>query len=99
MTMRVPQLSAAVPNSYVEVNPEDARAAGIANGDAVKVQTRRGELTFKAWIRGRGHPPKGSLFIPFFDEKRLVNLLTLDAHCPISKEPDYKKCAARIRKA
>ena len=98
MTMRVPQLRAAVPNSYVEINPEDARAAGISNGDSVKVQTRRGELTFKAWIRGRGHPPQGRLFIPFFDEKRLVNLLTLDAHCPISKEPDYKKCAARIRK-
>lgn len=99
MTMRVPQLNAAVPNSYVEIHPDDARAAGIANGDTVMVQTRRGELGFKAWIRGRGHPPRGSLFIPFFDEKRLVNLLTLDAHCPISKEPDYKKCAARIRKA
>lgn len=99
MTMRVPQLRAAVPNTYVELNPADARAAGISNGDSVKVQTRRGELTFKAWIRGRGHPPQGSLFIPFFDEKRLVNMLTLDAHCPISKEPDYKKCAARIRKA
>jgi nitrate reductase NapA len=39
------------------------------------------------------------LFVPFFDEKRLINNITLDAVCPISKEPDYKKCAARIRKA
>jgi nitrate reductase (cytochrome) len=39
------------------------------------------------------------LFVPFFDEKRLINNITLDAYCPISKEPDYKKCAARIRKA
>ncbi len=99
MTMRVPQLRNAMPNNYVELNPEDARDAGIGNGDSVVVETRRGKLELKAWIRGRGHPPKGSVFIPFFDEKRLVNLLTLDAHCPISKEPDYKKCAARIHKA
>jgi cytochrome c-type protein NapB len=35
----------------------------------------------------------GSLFVPFFDERLLINELTLDAHDPISKQPDYKKCA------
>jgi nitrate reductase NapA len=38
------------------------------------------------------------LFVPFFDERKLINQLTLDAYCPFSKEPDYKKCAARIVK-
>lgn len=99
MTMRVPQLSGAMPNSYCEVNPDDAAAAGIANGDDMIITTRRGEIKLTAWLNGRGRPPKGSLFVPFFDEKRLINLVTLDAYCPISKEPDYKKCAARIRKA
>ena len=99
MTMRVPQLRGAMPNAYCEVNPEDAAAAGIANGDDIIVSTRRGEIKLTAWLNGRGRPPKGSLFVPFFDEKRLINLVTLDAYCPISKEPDYKKCAARIRKA
>ena len=47
---------------------------------------------------GRGQPPRGSLFIPFFDELRLANLLTVDAMCNISKEPDYKKCAVRVEK-
>jgi nitrate reductase NapA len=28
----------------------------------------------------------------------LINKLTLDATCPISKETDYKKCAVRVRK-
>ncbi len=99
MTMRVPQLRGAMPNAYCEVNPDDAAAAGIANGDEIIVSTRRGEIKLTAWLNGRGRPPKGSLFVPFFDEKRLINLVTLDAYCPISKEPDYKKCAARIRKA
>ena len=63
------------------------------------IETRRGTLELPAWVDGRGKPPPGSLFIPFFDERLLANDLTLDAHCPISKEPDYKKCAARIRRA
>ena len=88
-----------MPNAYAELHPEDAAVAGIANGDKVILTTRRGELTLTAWLNGRARPPKGSIFVPFFDEKRLANLLTLDVFCPISKEPDYKKCAARIRKA
>jgi nitrate reductase NapA len=29
---------------------------------------------------GRGAPPPGTLFIPFFDESMLVNRVTLEAH-------------------
>jgi hypothetical protein len=43
--------------------------------------------------KGRNKPPVGLIFVPFFDESRLVNKLTLDATCPISKETDFKKCA------
>ena len=88
-----------MPTAYVEINRDDASELGIRNGDAVKLITRRGELTLPAWIDGRASCPPGHLFVPFFDEKLLVNQLTLEAHCPFSKEPDYKKCAARIRKA
>ena len=38
----------------------------------------------------------GLVFVPFFDEGRLVNKLTLDATCPISKETDFKKCAVKV---
>jgi len=31
-----------------------------------------------------------------FDEKILINKVTLDNTCPISKETDYKKCAVRV---
>ena len=99
MTRRVPQLHQAVPEAYVEVNPEDAREMAISDGATVKVVSRRGELELKANVRGRGIPPRGRLFIPFFDESKLANLMTLDAHCPISKQPDYKKCAVRLEKA
>lgn len=99
MTMRIPQLRRSMPHAYVELNPQDARKLGVRNGQRVIVETRRGRIELPAWIEGRGSPPPGSLFIPFFDERTLVNLLTLEAHDPFSKQPDYKKCAARVRVA
>lgn len=99
LTMRVPQLRRAMPGSYVEVNRQDASTLGIKTGDKVTLETRRGQLALPAWIDGRGQCPPGHLFIPFFDEKLLCNLLTLEAHCPFSKQPDYKKCAVRIVRA
>jgi nitrate reductase NapA len=53
----------------------------------------------KASINGRGRPPQGMVFVPFFDESYLINEVTLDAFCPISKQPDYKKCAVKLERA
>jgi nitrate reductase NapA len=98
MTRRVRELSRAMPSAYVELNESDALAAGIRNGDQVLVQSRRGSIELPAWIGGRGAPPKGTLFVPFFDETLLINDLTLDDYDPFSKQPDYKKAAVRIVK-
>ena len=99
MTRRVPILHKAVPEAYVEVNPDDAAALGITNGSKVKITSRRGSVVMKASINGRGNPPKGMVFVPFFDEQYLINEVTLDAFCPISKQPDYKKCAVKVERA
>lgn len=98
MTRRVPELHQAVPHAYVEIARSDAIRLGIAEGDRVRVTSRRGEFTLPARIEGRGKPPAGRIFIPFFDESRLANLLTLDAMDNISFEPDYKKCAVKVEK-
>lgn len=99
MTMRIPQLHAAMPHAYVEMHPADAAAHGFVNGETILVKTRRGELALPLWLDGRGRPPRGSLFIPFFDQRLLVNDITLGEPDPISFQPDYKKCAATVRKA
>jgi nitrate reductase NapA len=98
MTGRVPQLKRAMPAAYAEISRDDASALGIKTGDRVRLETRRGKLELTAWIDGRGRCPKGHVFVPFFDETKLINRLTLDAHCPFSKQPDYKKCAVRVVK-
>jgi nitrate reductase NapA len=98
MTMRIPQLRGAMPQAYVELNPEDARELGVNDGERVLLETRRGKLELPVWLHGRGVPPKGSVFVPFFDEGALINDLTLEAFDPFSKQPDYKKCAVRVVK-
>jgi len=98
MTRRVPQLHGAVPAAYVELHPDDARRLGIQNGQQVRLVSRRGEIELEVQVGGRGQPLPGNVFVPFFDEGKLINELTLDAYCPISRQPDYKKCAVRVEK-
>ena len=99
MTRRVPELHRSVPEAQVFMHPEDAQKRGLQRGMAVKVSSRRGEMVARLETRGRNKPPVGLIFVPFFDEGRLVNKLTLDATCPISKETDFKKCAVKVVKA
>lgn len=98
LTRRVPILHQAVPEAYVEINAQDAERLGIVNGQKVRLVSSRGKLVLRVAIDGRGRPPSGQVFVPFFDESLLINELTLDAYCPISKQPDYKKCAVRVEK-
>lgn len=97
MTMRVPELRRANPAAFVEINPEDAAKAGIVQDDIVVVETRRDSMELPARVNDTCRP--GVIAVPFFDKKKLVNRLFLDATDPVSREPEYKICAARIRKA
>ncbi|CAA7625544.1 nitrate reductase catalytic subunit NapA [Magnetospirillum sp. UT-4] len=99
MTRRVPELHKAVPNAVCFMHPNDAKKRNLRNGDIVKIKSRRGEIATRVDTRGRNRPPEGLVFVPFFDESILVNKLTLDATCPISKETDFKKCAVKVEKA
>ncbi len=99
MTRRVPELYRAFPDAVVFMHPEDARKRGLKRGMTAKAITRRGEIELQVETRGRNKMPKGLVFVPWFDEGRLVNKLTLDATDPLSKETDYKKCAVKIVRA
>ena len=97
-TRRVPQLNAAMPKAYVELHPLDARKLNLSTGDKVRISSRRGSIELPAWINGRSMPQKGLVFVPFFEETALINQVTLHEFCPLSKEPDYKKCAVKPEK-
>ncbi|NUB14745.1 periplasmic nitrate reductase subunit alpha [Azospirillum brasilense] len=96
MTMRVPELYKAMPMALVYMHPDDAKDRGLRRGSEVKVMSRRGEMRTRVETRGRNRPPRGVVFVPWFDSARLINKCTLDATDPISKQTDFKKCAVKI---
>ena len=98
MTRRVPELYKAFPDAVVFMHPDDAQERGLRRGDEIVMASRRGELTSRVETRGRNRPPKGLVFMPWFDAKQLTNKITLDATDPLSKQTDYKKCAVKITK-
>jgi nitrate reductase NapA len=96
MTRRVPELYRSFPNAVVFMHPDDASARGLRRGDEVRVVSRRGEIRTRVETRGRNRPPRGLVFVPWFDAGQLINKVTLDATDPISKQTDFKKCAVKI---
>ncbi|MBP2230224.1 nitrate reductase NapA [Azospirillum agricola] len=96
MTLRVPELRKAVPNAVVYMHPDDAKQLNVRRGQEVRVTSRRGEVRVRVETRGRNKPPRGLVFVPFFDHTVLINKVTMDATDPISKQTDYKKCAVKI---
>jgi nitrate reductase NapA len=99
MTRRVPELYRAFPDAVIFMHPDDAKERGLRRGLPAKVVSRRGEIEARIETRGRNRPPRGLVFVPWFDASRLINKVTLDATDPLSKETDYKKCAVKVVKA
>jgi nitrate reductase NapA len=99
MTRRVPELYRSFPNAVVYMHPDDARELDVRRGSEVKIVSRRGEMLTRVETRGRNMPPRGLVFVPWFDASQLINKVTLDTTDPISFQTDFKKCACKIVKA
>ncbi|HRN83886.1 MAG TPA: molybdopterin dinucleotide binding domain-containing protein, partial [Hyphomicrobium sp.] len=98
MTMRVPELYKAFPGALCYMHPQDARERGFNRGMEIRVVSRRGDMRTRLETRGRNRPPRGVIFVPWFDASQLINKVTLDANDPISRQTDFKKCAVRIER-
>ncbi len=86
-----------VPSGYVEVNRADADALGIADGDMVKMVSRRGEVVTQARVGDRVSP--GVVFLSFHWRESPANMLTHDEKLdPIAKIPEFKANAVRLER-
>jgi nitrate reductase NapA len=99
MTRRVPELHKAMPTALMYMHPDDANKRDLAHGDLAVIESRRGKVKAVVDTKTRNRMPRGYTFVPFFDETVLINKVTLDATCPMSKEQDFKKCAIKVYKA
>jgi assimilatory nitrate reductase catalytic subunit len=96
-TRRIRPLVDQCPEPYVEVHPQLAERLGLANGAAAVVETRRGTCTLPVRVVKTIRPD--TIFIPYhWPDKKSANQLTIAAQDPISKIPEFKVCAARLKK-
>lgn len=97
-TRRLGGLVDLCPEPYVEIHPNLADEYGIANGDWMRVESRRGHVVLQAKVVATIRPD--TVFIPYhWPGKRAANNLTIRAYDPLSKIPEFKKAAVRVSKA
>jgi assimilatory nitrate reductase catalytic subunit len=97
-TRRIGPLVDQYPEPLLELHPILARKHGIADGDWVSIESRRGSLTVRCQVVTTIRPD--TVFVPYhWAGAKSVNRVTIAAQDPISKIPEYKVCAVRIRKA
>jgi len=96
MTRKVKGLNATHGEELVEINPSDALTLGIAEGETVKVISRRGEVVAKVKVTETS--PIGVVSMDFHFAESPTNVLTNPALDPVAKIPELKVCAVRIEK-
>jgi formate dehydrogenase alpha subunit len=96
MTRKVAGLNIIEPEGVVEISPADASQLGIAQGDKVKISSRRGEVITKAKITGA--LPTGVVFMTFHFAESAANILTNPKLDPVSKIPELKVSAVKVEK-
>ena len=81
----------------LDVSPEDAQSYGLADGERVRVVSRRGQV--EAPIRiDEGLRPGLTFMTLHFQDDVATNLLTIDATDPKSGTAEFKATAIRIEK-
>lgn len=97
MTRRASGFDLLAPHELAEINPADAAALGVRDGEEVMVVSRRGRVAVKAKVTDRS--PLGAVFMSFhFPDETYTNLLTTDACDFITETPEFKACAVRVEK-
>lgn len=101
------------PEPWVSINPEDAARLGIKDGDFVEIESRRGKIVLKAKVDTITPPRPGVVWVPWafgflgdmFKNRGsqppgewTANVVTNEVYDPLSRQPEFKFSAVRIRK-
>ncbi|HIP33086.1 MAG TPA: formate dehydrogenase subunit alpha [Crocinitomicaceae bacterium] len=84
-------------DDYLMINPEDAAASFISDGDYVCIESPRGKVDVKAKITTDVKP--GVVSTTFHFPEIMINNITGDVHDSEAMCPEYKVVAVRIRKS
>ncbi len=97
-----PRLCAHSPQPFIEIHPDDAKAAGLGDGGLAKVTTQHGSATFEVFHHAGQQ--RGSIFAPIHwsdatAAQARVGDLVAAATDPISGQPELKATPARVEPA
>jgi anaerobic selenocysteine-containing dehydrogenase len=93
----VPPLRQAVPEPLAEIHPTTAQEYGIADGDMVAIETRKGEIKMR--VRTTEDLAPGVVSVPHGWSQVNVNVLTeLELRDPITGYTQLKALPCRIKK-
>lgn len=84
------------PRNFVEMNRRDARNLGVADGESVRVVSRRGVVEAEVMISPRMR--RSCVWMPMHFAESRANLLTNDAGDPVTQTGEYKVCAVRVER-
>jgi formate dehydrogenase major subunit len=96
MTRRATVLNALEPMAMASLCGADMQALGLEPGDAITVQSRRGQVAIR--VRRDDGTPTGAVFMPFAYYEAAANLMTNAALDPFGKIPEFKYCAVAVRR-
>ncbi len=97
MTRRSEGLAAIFPGPVIEINDEDAARLALAEGQAIRISSRRGTVEATALVSPMTEP--GVVFMPFHFAEAAANKLTIAALDPTGKIPQFKVCAVKLEAA
>ena len=96
-TRRIGPLAEMHPAPYLEVHPQLAQKLGLREGDTALVESRRSSIQLATKVVNTIRPD--TVFVPYhWAGRESINRLTIAAQDPISKIPEYKACAVRVRR-
>jgi len=100
-TGKVESLLKNCPDPFLEMNPTDAKQWSIRDADFAEVISRRGKAMVQVRVTEEIRP--GTCFMPFHWGRRYgfykaANNLTVTARDPVSRQPELKACAVRVKK-
>jgi nitrate reductase NapA len=96
MTDRIPELAQTSGLARIELNEHDAWELKIGVGDTLEVASKYGTIRGTASVTDG--PRLGVVFASFWDVRLLINQAVADNVDAISKEPEFKVTAVRVRK-
>lgn len=87
-------LNALKPQSFLTMNPKDAKKLGIKSGAEITLKSKRGKV--QTFAKLDSDLQVGNVFMPFCFVEAAANIITRDDIDPSGKIPAFKYCAVAV---